>query len=303
VLWRWIGPLLRAEFSAQDLRLALRFGLPRLPHGLAQQGLDAGNKWLLNSYIPTDALGVYQNGFTLGTGIRFFTSSFETAWAPFYYATSRKPGAQLVFAKTATYGVAVLTLLVATTVAVSHDLILVLFKPDWLAAARVMPLIAVGMALQGVYLLTSIGLNLTTRTQYYPVATFAALAVGLTSGFVLMPRFGMTGAVVAFLASAATQATVAFFFAQRFYPISYELGRLARVMAAGVVAAFAGLYVGPFPRPIIGVAGRTLTTVAVFAALLAVSGFLRKTERAFAAEMWAGLRKRLPARATSSNGA
>jgi O-antigen/teichoic acid export membrane protein len=272
--------------------VALRFGLPRLPHGLAQQGLDAGNKWLLKAYIPLETLGVYQNGFTLGTGIRFFTSSFETAWAPFYYATSRKPDAQTVFAKTTTYGVAVLTLLVATTVAVSHDLILVLFKPDWLAAARVMPLIALGMSMQGVYLLTSIGLNLTTRTQYYPVATFAALGVGLGSGFLLMPRFGVTGAAIAFLASGATQATVAFLFARRFYPISYELGRLARVVAAGVVAALAGLYVGPFPRPIFGVAGRMLTTVVVFAALLAASGFLRKTERAFATEVWTSLRRR-----------
>ena len=79
---------------------------------------------------------MYQNGFTLGTAIRFFTSAFETAWAPFYYATSRKPGAAEVFGKIATYGVAVLTLLVAISVAVAHDVILVMLKPEYLPAAR-----------------------------------------------------------------------------------------------------------------------------------------------------------------------
>ncbi len=36
-------------------------------------------------------LGVYQNGVALGTGVGFFKGALETAWAPFYYATSRQP--------------------------------------------------------------------------------------------------------------------------------------------------------------------------------------------------------------------
>jgi O-antigen/teichoic acid export membrane protein len=295
VLWRWVSPLLKATFSGEDLRLALRFGLPRLPHGLAQQGLDAGNQLLLSRYIPLDVQGVYKNGFTLGTGVRFFTSAFETAWAPFYYATSRRPEAREVFGKIATYGVAVLTVLVAITVAVSRDAILVMLKPEYLGAVRVVPIIAVGMAMQGVYLLTSIGLNLTSRTEYYPVGTFAALGVGLTSGLLLMPRYGITGAATAFLLSTLTQTTVSFLLARRFYPVSYEVGRIVRVLASGVIAAMAGLWLVPACPPIIGLMARTGVTAAVFAGLLAASGFLRHTERAFVAETIAALRRRAPA--------
>lgn len=293
VLWRWLGPLLRLAFSTDDLRIVLRFGLPRVPHGLAQQGLDAGNKLLLTNYIPSlTQQGVYTNGFTLGTAIRFFTSAFETAWAPFYYSTSRKPGAQEVFAKIATYGVAVLTLLVAVTIAVSHDVILVMLNADYLDAERVIPYIALGMAAQGIYLLTSIGLNLTSRTEFYPVGTFAALAVGLGSGLVLMPKWGVQGAAIAFLLSAATQTTVAFVLARRFYPIHYEIGRLTRIVLAGVLSTVAGLWLVPALTPVAGLILRTLVTTSVFAALLAVSGFMRKTERAFLAEVGAGLRRR-----------
>ena len=46
--------------------------------------------------LPAE-LGVYQNGVTLGTGVAFFKSAFETAWAPFYYATARQPDAKDVF--------------------------------------------------------------------------------------------------------------------------------------------------------------------------------------------------------------
>lgn len=292
ILWRWMRALVAPLFSADDLRLALRFGLPRLPHGLAQQGLDAGNQFLLSRYIPLEVQGVYKNGFTLGTGIRFFTSAFETAWAPFYYATSRKSGAQAVFAKMTTYGVAVLTLLVAITVAVAHDAILVMMTPEYLGAARVVPIIAIAMALQGVYLLTSIGLNLTSHTEYYPVGTFAALVVGLGSGLILMPSRGIEGAAIAFLLSTLTQAIVSFAFAQRFYRIHYEIGRIARVIAAGVIAALAGLWVVPALTPLAGLIARAMVTVATFGVLIAISGFLRRSERAFAAELIASFRRR-----------
>ena len=62
LLWPWVGRLLRPTFSMQDLRVCLRFGLPRLPHGLAQQALDAGNKFLLSRYVSLSGLGVYQIG-------------------------------------------------------------------------------------------------------------------------------------------------------------------------------------------------------------------------------------------------
>jgi O-antigen/teichoic acid export membrane protein len=227
-------------------------------------------------------LGVYNNGFTLGTGIRFFTSAFETAWAPFYYATAKQPDAKTVFSKMTTYGVAVLTLLVAGTVAVSRDVILVMLTPDYLAAVPVVPLIAVGMAAQGVYLLTSIGLNLTSRTRYYPVATFAAAAVGLGAGFVLMPRLGMTGAAIAFAASGVTQATVAFLLARTFYPIEYEVGRIVRVVACGALAAFAALWL----PPALPAAGRHSACAWCSRSersrpFFRCQGFFRKSERAF----------------------
>jgi O-antigen/teichoic acid export membrane protein len=292
MLWRWMGPLLIPAFDTGELRVALKFGLPRLPHGLAQQALDAGNKVLFKKYVGLGQLGVYQNGFTLGTAVRFFTSAFETAWAPFYYATSKQPNAQEVFGKMTTYAVAVLTLLVATTVAISRDLIPVVLTPAYLPAVPVVPYIAFGMACQGLYLLTSIGLNLTSRTQFYPIATFAALFVGLVSGFILMPRLGLTGAAMAFAASGITQAVVAFAFAQRFYPIPYEVGRILRVVSAGIVAALSALWIVPDMAPIPSLLARLMTTVATFALALGLTGFFRRSERDFLVEMASRMRRR-----------
>ncbi len=290
LMWPRCRALVTTAFSMRELRTSLRFGLPRLPHGIASQTLDGYPKLLLGKSVSQDMVGLYQNGATLGTAVAFFKNAFETAFAPFYYATARQPDAREVFAKMATYGVAVFVLLVAGTTAVARDLILLLLKPDYLAALPVVPMIAAAFAIQGVYQLTSIGLNLTSRTEFYPVSTIAAALVSVLLGVWLIPRDGLVGAAVTVLLSYATQATVAFLLAQRVYHVRYEGARLARVVVAGLLGAIAGLLLPAMP-PLVGVLARGLATVAGFAMVLWISGFLRASERAFAREMWTRVRR------------
>jgi O-antigen/teichoic acid export membrane protein len=246
---------------------------------------------MLGQTVSADLVGVYQNGATLGAGVAYFKNALENAFAPFYYATARQDGAREVFAKVATYGVAVFVLLVAGTTAVSRDVILLLLKPEYLDALPVVPLIALAFAIQGVYQLTSIGLNLTGRTEFYPVATIVAALVSVALGSWMIPRYGLIGAGVTVLVSYATQAVVAFSLAQRVYHVRYERARLLRVVVAGAAGAAAGLWL-PAMRPLAGLLLRGATTTIVFAACLWVTGFFRPTERAFLQEMLTRLRQR-----------
>jgi O-antigen/teichoic acid export membrane protein len=293
--WPWYRPLLAWTFSLDELRQSLRFALPRLPAGLASQALDSVPKVMLGRHFPEAELGVYQNGTTLGTGVAFFKSAFETAWAPFYYETSRKPDAKAVFSKMATYGIAVLVLLVAGTAAVARDVILVVLTPAYLAALPVVPLIAVAIALQGVYQLTSIGLNLTSRTEFYSVSTITAAVVGVGAGWLLIPRYGVTGAAETVLISYVTQAIIAFAFAQRLYPVAYETGRLLRVVGAGVIATATALWIVPPLAPWLALLVHGSVTVVLYVGLLGIGGFLRATERAFIRELVARFRRRAAA--------
>jgi O-antigen/teichoic acid export membrane protein len=292
LMWPWLRPLLTSSLSMAELRTTLRFGLPRLPHGLASQTLDGYPKLLLGQNVAGPQLGVYQNGVTLGTGVAFFKNAFETAFAPFYYATARQPNAKEVFSKMATYGVAVLVLIVAGTIAVARDVILVMLKPEYLDALPVVPLVAVAFGLQGVYQLTSIGLNLTSRTEFYSVSTLSAAGVSVAAGLWLVPHYGVTGAAVTVLVSYATQVGVGTVLARRVYPMQYEAGRLARVVIAGVLSALVALWAVPDMPPMAGLLVRGAVTVLVYVGLLVATGFFRPTERAFLREMIARLRQR-----------
>jgi O-antigen/teichoic acid export membrane protein len=284
LMWPWLRPLVGWTFSNDELRQSLRFALPRLPAGLASQALDSTPKIMLGRFFPQAEVGVYQNGTTLGTGVAFFKSAFETAWAPFYYETSRRPDAKAVFSKMATYGAAILVLLVAGTTAIARDVILVVLRPEYLDAVPVVPLIATAIGLQGIYQLTSIGLNLTSRTEFYSVSTITAAILGMASGLWLIPRFGVAGAALTVLVAYAVQAIIAFALAQRLYPVAYETGRLVRVAIAGIAATVIALSLPSMPA-LAGLVVRGTTTVLAYVLILALTGFFRPTERAFVREI------------------
>ena len=296
VLVRWFAPLIRATFSRAVLADALAFGLPRVPHAAAQQVMAVGDKPILKLFTTFHEIGIYSMAVSFGLTQKLFLSAFESAWAPFYYAALREPDAPRVFRVVTTYGVAVLALLTAGLSAVGMDLakamthgfFLAPDDPRWQAFATVITWTSIGVLLQGVYLLTSIGLNITKRTQYYPIATTAAAATNVALNFLLIPRYGIVGAAWANGAAYGTQAALGFMFSQRFYRIDYEWGRLARVAAIAIAATAIARKLpsvrmsGVDPRASMAsvpdVLLRGVTVVVVYGGLLAMTGFFNASE-------------------------
>lgn len=303
-LAKWFAPLIRPAFSWKTLRETLAFGLPRVPHAGAQQVMAVGDRFILNMFAKVDDVGVYQIAVSFGLTEKLFLSAFESAWAPFYYATVREPDARRVFRTVTTYGFAVLVLLTAGLSATGRDLveamthgrIMAPSDPRWADVATVITWTAIGVLLQGVYLLTSIGLNLTKRTQYYPIATSIAAATNVGLNFLLIPRFGMVGAAWANGACYAVQAVLGYAFSQRFYKVSYEWGRLTRIAAAGLLATLAARAVPSLqlaavdPRSAMAALPdalvRGILVVAVYGALLGATGFLHAHELEALRAMW-----------------
>lgn len=228
--------LLAPLFSLAQLRTSLGYGLPRIPHGIAHQVIAVFDRYWLGQHVTLHELGLYSTGASLGLGLKLFLNAFETAWAPFYFAVMHEPEARATYRRVTTYGVAVLVLLAAGLSAVARDLVELLTPSPFHPAADVIPWIALGVCLQGVYLLTSIGLNITRHTEWYPAATGMAAAVSVAGNVLLVPRYGIVGAAVSNTCAYAVLAVSAWRFSQRFYPMRYETRRLVLLVVAGIAA-------------------------------------------------------------------
>jgi len=105
----------------------------------------------------------------------------------------------------------------------------------------------------------------------------AAAAGNIGLNFALVPRFGMMGAAWANAIAYAIQALLAYRFSQRFYPVEYEAKRIATLTAAALSACLVARALPAMP-PIAGVLVRGATVVALYAAVLALTGFFRADE-------------------------
>ncbi len=277
VMLRWFRPLIRLVFSRAVLEDALRFGLPRVPHGLLQQVMFVADRYVLRVFSVLSEVGLYQMGASFGMALKLVLNAFEYAWAPFYFQTMKTPDAKATFRLVTTYGVAGLTLLVAGLAAVGPEIVRWVLPPQFHGAARIVPWIGLAVGFHGVYLLTSIGLNITKSTRYYPVATGAAAITSIAANLLLVPRFGSLGAAWANAAAYGVMASTAFVLSQRVYPIPLEWGRLARIGVAGTTAYVAAWALPAMP-PLAGALVRGTVVTAAFPGCLAALGFLDARE-------------------------
>ena len=134
ILARWFRPLLRFTFSRAVLDQALRFGLPRLPHGVAQQVMAVGDRYILRLFGTLAEVGVYSIGASFGLALKLALSAFEYAWAPFYYETMKQPDAKQTFTLVTTYGIGVLVLLEAGLAAIAPEVVRLMTTTEFYGA-------------------------------------------------------------------------------------------------------------------------------------------------------------------------
>ena len=272
ILWRHAAP----AFSWRLLAPALHFGIPKVPHGILVQALNLADRKILDLFVTRAEVGIYQLGYTFGSTVKFPLSAFEPAWQPFVYAQVRRPDAPAVLARVATWAFASF-LAVCLAVAVLGGDLLVLMTPKnpafW-SAAGIVPVVALAYLFHGAFLLGSIGIGIEKRARYYPIITAAAAATNVAGNFLLIPRFGTVGAAWATVLSYAVMAGLGLAISRRLYPVPFENGRLAALLAAAALAYGCSL-LAPAERAL-----GLLVKLGLLAAFVVVAGVaLRPRER------------------------
>lgn len=193
-------------------------------------------------------VGVFLGVLKLSIAVVLFTQMFRFAWQPFFLQHAKDADAPRLFAKVFT---------VFTSVGLSITLAVSMFaqelasiplpnggtlipKTYWIALP-VLPLALLAYVAQGWYYTFSAGAYLKERTRYFIYCAVTGSAVSIALNSVLVPQFGMLGAVGSTCISFIGMALMLFALVQRVYPVPYEWGRVLTlvVLAAGLFATWA----------------------------------------------------------------
>ncbi|MEE9163105.1 MAG: oligosaccharide flippase family protein [Candidatus Neomarinimicrobiota bacterium] len=231
---RWMWPL---TYSFATLRTLLRFGLPLLVAGLFTMTIELADRYFLRWLTDLQTVGIYSAGYKLGLLMLIVVMGFTLGWQPFLLRRGKEAGARQVFARIATYLVAIMATLLLTAAAWVDELVrlplgrFTLFGQDYWSSTPIVPIVMLGYLFFGLYVLLMPGILLAERTRWVILFRFSGAATNVGLNLMLIPILGAMGAAVATCVSFAVMALFTFLIIQRVYPIPFEWGRLARIAA------------------------------------------------------------------------
>jgi O-antigen/teichoic acid export membrane protein len=240
----WCVILLRSATPAwrmDTVRTGLGYSLPLVPGVFTESLMWTLDRFVLEKYVPLRALGLYSVADALGGVVRVVSGGLKTAWLPFAMrAAVERDDARLVIARVATLYVLVTTLVAAAVAMLAADLIAVIGVPAYFAAAPLVPLFVVTNGLVSLLPPALAGLGIARRTGYASAAAAVQFAVGAGALLILVPRWGIYGAIASVALSTVVRLAAGLTAAQRFYHVPFEWRRIVALALSAVAVFLAG---------------------------------------------------------------
>jgi O-antigen/teichoic acid export membrane protein len=263
------------------LRRMLRFGLPTMPAELSLYGLNFVDRIIIARSVGFAEAGLYSLAVKFSQGVNVLVRGFQLAWPPLAYSIRDDDEARRAYAVVVTWFLTGCAFVVVGMWLFARWIARVLATPEFFDSYEAVGLISTAVTLYALYMVQLVILGRTGRTEYNLPATLAALAVNVALNLLLVPSLGIVGAGLALVASYLVVVGLMYAFTQKLFPVPYEWGRLARVVAASAALVALGELVMPDEGPA-GLIGRAALWAAFPLGLLA-TGFFTRGERAYLA--------------------
>lgn len=254
----------RASLSIRRLyaREALAYSLPLVPGALIESFTPVTDRFVLEKYVSLSALGIYGLADSFAGIVRTFSMGVKAAWVPFQMRLSAEhDDAKGMMARSADHLTVALLSVGLALGSLGPDAIFLIGRPAYFPVAKYLVPLILPYIFNGLQPIFAAGFAVARKTQYAWGIAFAHLSISLGAAFVLVPLYGLYGAIAAATLGYGSRLLVGIIVSQRTYHIAFHWRKLG-IVTAGVLG---GYFVGtlmPAPPSILGAALR--------AALLAV---------------------------------
>lgn len=220
-----------------------KFSIPYLPAALASMVVQTLNIIILRYLVDVKTVGIYNANYKLGIFMMLIVSMFEYAWRPFFLNNAKDPNAKALFAKILTLftgGASVVLIMLTFTI---QDIIKIplpfkgyIIGPGYWSGVVIVPIVLFAYMFLGIYTNLIAGVYIEKKTKYLPLITGLGAVLNIASAFLLIPIWGITGGAVSTLISYVAMAVYMYIVSQKFYPVKYEINKLALILLIDIVA-------------------------------------------------------------------
>ncbi|MCB0265289.1 MAG: polysaccharide biosynthesis C-terminal domain-containing protein [Calditrichaeota bacterium] len=217
------------NFATQELKSMILYSLPLMFAAITSTILSLGDRFILTKISTLEMVGLYSLGFKLSNVLKVFIVDSFFLGLPIigWRVVKEDSNPKRFFSKTMTYLVFVLLWIGLAVSAFAKGVIQILATdPLYWGAHKVVPLLVLGIVLMSIQRMIFFQLEIVRKTKLIPLLVSSVLIVNILLNLMLIPLFNMVGAAFANVLSNLASALLAYFVAQKFYPIKYEIRRL-----------------------------------------------------------------------------
>lgn len=215
--------LLKLSRRPHDVREALRFGIPLVPHILGIFLLSAVDRFVIHTQLGLGKVGIYMVAAQLAMGMAIVFDAINKAYVPWLFERlQRNREADKKQIVRWTYVYFVTALLVACLAFVFGPFVVPFVAgAQYAQAGKLVGWLALGQGFGGMYLMVTNYIFFSKRTGLLSIATIISGLVNVALLILLVKLYGLHGAAIAFAISMALRFALTWSVAQRRHPMPW----------------------------------------------------------------------------------
>jgi O-antigen/teichoic acid export membrane protein len=233
-----VRDLLSRRFSFALIRKLLAFGLPLVPMNIAFWLFSNADRIMLARLGSLTDVGLYTITASLTAVIMLLQNAVGQSWLPHgikVYEEDKALAAD-VFKKTMIIFMAGSGFVITGFVALAQEVLFILVPPTYYAAFTAIPFLAAGFVFFTSAHISVVVIMAKNKTVYIMIACWAVAVLNIGLNYLLIPRFGITGAGAATGISYMLFAVSYALISRRLWPVVYPGTLIALLLIVPLIA-------------------------------------------------------------------
>jgi O-antigen/teichoic acid export membrane protein len=264
-----------------DRRLYLSmlvYGIPLIVSDISAFVLTFSDRFFLNYYTNLSDVGIYSLAYKFGMLISMlFVAPFYQIWGTRMFDIYHRDDAKEIISRVLTLFLLMALAINLVVSLLSKDALRLMSNQSYWGAYRLVPVISLAYVLNGIIYVISVGILAQGKTKLNALAMIIAMAINIGCNFLLIPRWGKSGAAFATLLSYLVRVVLIYYFSQMLFRIRYEWAKIFQMGAISLVLLLLSHFISISNIPLSIIMNVIL--LASFPFLIYVTGILSPKEK------------------------
>lgn len=193
------------QFDKRVLKDLLAIGVPAMPKSLFQTVQLNIDKYILQLFMPISDIGIFTKSQFVHKAASGLNKAFSNAYSPTYLRAMTENNKDYTARELMSYWLLLISLSITFSMLFLVDIFRIIHvNPEFWICAKYAPFYAINILITSYALMYGNNILLSGKTYYFTIRSVVCGIVNITANIILIPIYGITGAILATIISGVT---------------------------------------------------------------------------------------------------